>query len=457
MESQYLQHQAGSLNGIDAPPPTEDKNLRRDVEQKGTMGSSRRNSIQQGQSKLTRLGWGRLTICLIVESVALGALSMPSVFARLGMIAGVLMSVGLGLIAIYTGYIVGLVALKYPEVRHYADAVRLIFGRVGYEVTSVMFVLLLGLTAGSHTLTGTIAFIRIFDQKDLCALVWGVISAVGYIDFASIISAIFITMVATGVQSAKAEDGLSAVPWSLWPDEDLTFASAFVLCTNIIFAYSFAVTQFSFMSEMHAPEDYMKSIGLLGLLEITIYTLTGAVIYAFVGVDVASPALLSAGKTISRVAFGIALPVIFISGSINTTVVGRYILDRAFKNSEVRYVNTRRGWLIWTGLFAIITIIAWVIAESIPFFNDLLGIMASLFVSGFSYYFPVFFWFILIKDGKWYDGWKNICLSFLNAVILCVGLMLFVCGTYANIQDIIDNYEAHAIGGSFACDANQYV
>lgn len=70
------------------------------------------------------------------------------------------------------------------------------------------------------------------------------------------------------------------------------------------------------MDEMHAPKDYVKSIWALGLIEIFIYTLTGALIYAFVGPDVSSPALLSAGSLMAKVAFGLALPVIFISGAM---------------------------------------------------------------------------------------------------------------------------------------------
>lgn len=94
----------------------------------------------------------------------------------------------------------------------------------------------------------------------------------------------------------------------MWPPEDVTFYSAFLAVTNIIFAYSFAVCQFSFMSEMHTPKDYVKSIWALGLIEIFIYTLTGALVYSFVGNKIESPAILSAGFTVSRVAFGIALP-----------------------------------------------------------------------------------------------------------------------------------------------------
>jgi hypothetical protein len=282
--------------------------------------------------KFHKLGWKRLTVCLIVEAIALGSLSIPSVFATLGMFAGVVLSVGIGFIAIYTSYVVGQVKLRYPSVSHYADAVGLVLGRWGYEVTGVMFVLLLVLIVGAHTLTGTMAFISIFDKPGVCALVWGIVSAIilflaalpptfaefailGYIDFVSIIAAIMIVIIATGVQASNAPGGLAAVSWSMWPPADISFTKAILSVTNVVFAYSFSVCQFSFMAEMHTPADYVKSIWALGLTEIVIYTLTGSLVYAFVGNGVSGLALLSAGPTISRVAFGVALPVIFISGS----------------------------------------------------------------------------------------------------------------------------------------------
>ena len=57
--------------------------------------------------------------------------------------ASVILTVGLGLVAIYTSYVVGQVKMKYPSVEHYADAVRLIWGRPGYELCGVMFALFL--------------------------------------------------------------------------------------------------------------------------------------------------------------------------------------------------------------------------------------------------------------------------------------------------------------------------
>jgi hypothetical protein len=69
-------------------------------------------TMHEGEQKFHKLGWKRLTVCLIVEAIALGSLSVPSAFATVGMVAGVILTVGLGLVAIYTSYVVGQVKVS---------------------------------------------------------------------------------------------------------------------------------------------------------------------------------------------------------------------------------------------------------------------------------------------------------------------------------------------------------
>ncbi|KAF2966156.1 hypothetical protein GQX73_g7427 [Xylaria multiplex] len=421
--------------------------------------------MQDGEAHFNRLGWKRLTVVLIVEAIALGSLGMPAAFATLGMVAGTILCVGLGLLAIYSSFVVGQVKLKYPHVQHYADAGRLMMGRFGYELFSAMFVLQLVFLVGSHTLTGSIAFLNL-SNDGACSIVFGVVSAIillllalppsfaevailGYIDFASIILAIGITVIATGVQ--RNEIGFAS-DWSAWPAKDAGFVDAFIAVTNIVFAYSFAICQFSFMDEMHTPKDFVKSIWVLGIIEIVIYTLTGALIYSFVGQGVQSPALLSAGSLVSKVAFGIALPVIFISGSINGTVAGRYIHGRIYRDSVTRYINTPKGWISWIALISVLTFIGWVLAEAIPFFSDLLAISSSLFISGFTFYFPAMMWFMLIRQGSPFSK-ENLVWTTLNVICFVVGIVVLVGGTYASIEDIIHRYAIGEVRGAFSCSA----
>ncbi|EHA50681.1 hypothetical protein MCOR27_004086 [Pyricularia oryzae] len=416
-----------------------------------------------------QLGWKRLTVILIVEAIALGSLSIPSAFAALGMIAGTISCVGLGLVAIYTSYVVGQTKLKIPSISHYADVGTHLYGRWLYEVIGVMFMLQLTFLVGAHALTGAIAFGHLSDYGT-CSVVFGVVSAIillllaippsfaelailGYIDFASIVVAIGITIIATGISSHSQEGGMAAVAWSAWPRPGLTFAEAFNAMTNIIFAYSFAVCQFSFMDEMQRPQDYVKSIWALGIIEIIIYTLTGALIYAFVGDSVASPALLSAGPVASKVALGVALPVIFISGSINTTVVCRYIYKRLNNGlSDETITTTKKGKVTWGILITVITIIAFIIAESIPFFSGLLSICSALFISGFTFYFPALMWFRIVKEGPWHSK-ENLGKAIANGACFLLGAIIFVAGTYAAIADIAEKFHNGKLSSPFACNA----
>ncbi|RAO72586.1 uncharacterized protein BHQ10_008598 [Talaromyces amestolkiae] len=409
--------------------------------------------VIRSDARFKRLGWKRLTVVAIVEAIALGSLGLPYAFATLGMVVGTLLTIGIGLFAMYAAHNVGQVKLKYPHIAHYADVGPVLLGRFGGNIFIASFVALLVFVIGSHCLTGAIAF-RTISNSDLCSVAFSAMSAVilmllaippsfaeigilGYIDFASIILAIGTTIIATGIQNSHRSASLMAdyVPWSAWPKPDTTFSAAIVAVNTIVFAYSFAGCLPSFMEDMHTPEDYVKSLWWLGAIQIIIYTLTGSLIYSFVGQGVQSPALLSAGPLLSRIVFGIALPVIFISGSINTTVVCRYIHGKLYQNSSVRLIDTAKGWATWLGLVAVITSLGWVIAEAIPIFPELLSIMSALFVSGLSFYFPPVMWYVLLREGKWYER-RNIKTAIVNGVVFLVGIVIFGCGTYSSIAEL---------------------
>lgn len=163
-----------------------------------------------------------------------------------------------------------------------------------------------------------------------------------------------------------------------------------------------------------------------------------------------SPALLSAGTTVSKVAFAIALPVIFISGSINTTVALRYIHGRMFKNSVLRYINTFAGWTSWIVLVVVFTIIAWIIAEAIPIFSDLLSLASALFVSGFSFWIPAVMWFMVLKKGSWYSK-ENLIMSAGCLLAFVIGIVTLGAGSYATIADIIHLTSTGSAHSPFTC------
>jgi hypothetical protein len=86
-----------------------------------------------------------------------------------------------------------------------------------------------------------------------------------------------------------------------------------------------------------------------------------------------------------------------------------------------------------------------------------LGLISSLFISGFTFYWPALFWFQLIKEGKWNANKKNIALSVLNAIIFCIGVAILGLGTYASAADIADSYASGSgVRSPFTCSAESY-
>ena len=78
--------------------------------------------------------------------------------------------------------------------------------------------------------------------------------------------------------------------------------------STIVFAFAGAPAFFSIASEMRNPRDYTKSLVIAQVIVALVYVVIGIVVYYFCGSYVASPALGSAGVTMKKVCYGIALP-----------------------------------------------------------------------------------------------------------------------------------------------------
>ena len=66
---------------------------------------------------------------------------------------------------------------------------------------------------------------------------------------------------------------------------------------------------------------------------------------------------------------------------------------------------------------------AWVIAEAIPTFNDLLGLISALFASWFTYGLSGVFW-LFMNRGRWGQGGRKMGLVGLNLGLVCAGAVI---------------------------------
>ena len=418
--------------------------------------------------KYRTLEWWQCSMIMIAETISLGILSLPSVLATIGMVAGGILIISLGVIATYSGYVIGQFKQRYPWVHNMADAGAVLFAGYGHttkviarEIFGAAQVIFLIFSMASHILTWTICFSTITSGAT-CTLVWGVIGLIVFwlfdlprtlkkvswlsvASFISILSAIFIAMIGVGVSNPAAATG------GFHATESASFPEAFLAVTNIVFAFAGHVAFFSFISEMKNPADFPKALVTLQVADTGLYFVVAMVIYAYGGTMVDSPALGTAGDVVGKVAWGMAVPTIIIAGIIYGHVAAKYIYVRLFRGTKHmadRGLTSLGSWT-WLAITGTLWVIAWIIAESIPDFNDLLALISSLFAAWFTYGLSGIFWLFLNKGG-WTRDWKKTSLCVVNWGLVLMGAAICGIGLYASGLSISEETGS----ASWTCKSN---
>ncbi|KAI9773821.1 MAG: hypothetical protein M1840_006046 [Geoglossum simile] len=407
--------------------------------------------------KYRTMAWWHAAMLMIAETISLGILSLPSALATVGLVPGIILIISLGLAATYTGYVIGQFKIRYPHVHNMADAGEVLLGAVGREVFGFAQITFLIFVMASHILTFSI-MLNVLSSHGTCTIVFNVIGMVvsivftlprtlknvSYFSIASFISvatAVLITMI--GVAVWKQGDGTVRV------SNSTSLYKGFLAVTNIVFAYAGHVTFFGFISEMKKPKDYPKALIALQFADTTMYVIAAAVIYRFAGDGVTSPALGSTSPVLKKVAWGVAIPTIVISGVINGHVAVKYIYVRIFRGTKHIGSGSPFSRLTWVFLTILLWFIAWIIAEAIPVFNNLLGLVSSLFASWFTYGLSGFFW-LFMNYGLWFSSPKKMALTALNCLMVIIAIVICGLGLYSSIQAI----RMDPGSGSFSCASN---
>ncbi|KAF2136908.1 uncharacterized protein K452DRAFT_236737 [Aplosporella prunicola CBS 121167] len=399
--------------------------------------------------------WWQGAIVMIAENVSLGILSLPAVVAKVGLIGGLIAIIGLGFFTTYSGYVLWQFRMKYPQCANMGDVGEVLLGPFGRELFGAAYVIYCIFSMASHLLTFIIAM-NVLTDHGTCTIVFGVVGLIVFtiltiprtlknvsflaiVSCLSILTAVLITIIALGISPRASYADMQAT-------YNPTFPGAFNSIANAVFAYGGHVAWLSFVSELRHPEEFPKALITLQSVDITLYVIAAVTIYRYAGEDVASPALSSNSEIVRKVAWGIALPTIIIAGVIFAHVTAKYVYLRLFARTE--YLHSR-GFIAtgsWIALGFASWLIAWIIAESIPNFSDLLGIVSALFASWFSYGIPAIMWFYLNK-GQYFKSWQKACLFSVNAALLTIALIIMGVGLYAS------GYQMHidTSGSSWSC------
>ncbi|EXJ85496.1 hypothetical protein A1O1_05860 [Capronia coronata CBS 617.96] len=434
----------------------------------------------EGGVEYKSMVWWQAGMVMVAETISLGILSLPRAMATLGIVPGLILLVCLGAMASYSGYVIGQFKIRYPHIHSMGCAGEVLFGRWGGEILGWGQFLFYVFIMGSHILTFSI-MMNAITEHGACTIIWMVVGTIlslvftlprtlknlsyySVASFISIIGAVMITMIGVSITKPgmRLVDGHEVLTVRLWPEDNLSFSTGFLAVANMVFAYAGHVAFFTFISELKNPRDFPKALAFLQCSDISMYIITAVVVYYYAGDRVASPALDSASDVVKKVAYGVAIPTIVIAGVVNGHVGVKYLYVRLLRDhsEDLMHQKTWKSYGIWVGICTGSWLGAWVIAEAVPVFSDLLGLTSALFASWFTLGLSGMFWIKmnLTRNGqRWKvvprNGWSfsKTMLLLVNLLNIGVGAILCVVGLYASISSMVHN---GATNKPFSCANN---
>ncbi|KAG9234126.1 amino-acid permease [Amylocarpus encephaloides] len=437
--------------------------------------------------------WPKTAALLFSEYICLAIMSFPWSYSVLGLVPGLILTVFVAAIVLYTSLVVWEFCLRHPEVRDVCDIGQmLLWGKTwAWYATAVMFVLNNTFIQGLHILVSA-KYLNTITNHSQCTIAFAVIATVicwfcslprtfsalarlatfsAFFTFISVLLAAIFAGIEdhpaswhadpfyTDPVSKAAEGGdpkVTAVPL-----EGTTFVVGMTAFLNISYTFIGQITLPSFIAEMREPRDFPKALWAVTIAEIIVFGCVGAVVYAFTGNQyMTAPAFGSLSNDVfKKVSFSFMIPTLIFLGVLYASVSARFIFFRIFEGTKHKSSHTVIGWASWAGILALTWIGAFIIAEVIPFFSDLLSLMSSLFDS----FFGFIFWGVAYIRMRRVDGgvtWLKdqsvygYMMLALNVFIILIGLFFLSAGTYTSVQSIIDSYVAGAVSGIFTCKSN---
>lgn len=433
--------------------------------------------------------WQRTAGLLFSEYICLAIMSFPWSYSVLGLVPGLILTVFVSLTVLYTGLIIADYCATYPHITNVCDIGKNLFwdSNIIWYATAICFLLNNTLIQALHVLVGAKYFNTISDNTTICSIVFGIVSmilcflislprtfshlsGVGYFSALTMFIAVILAIVFSTVQNHP--NGFTPdtpVHYNLWPEKGTTFVSAMSAFLNIVYTFVGQITYPSFISQMKQPKDFKKALYVVTFLELVVFALAGSIIYVYVGnAYITAPAFGSLVGNYKKIAFSFALPTILFLGALYSNVSSTFLFLRIFpKDSHHRNEHTIAGWVTWIGLNFGLWVLAFIFAEVIPFFSDLLSLMSSLFDCWFGFVFWGVAYFKLRKIKAFKNGEDDSVISLfkkaslfikfemaLNVFLIAIGAFILGPGLYATIQSIILSYQANAYGSAFTCVSN---
>ncbi|GMK54814.1 hypothetical protein CspeluHIS016_0114000 [Cutaneotrichosporon spelunceum] len=423
--------------------------------------------ITEGGPNFRGVGLGGTFVLMTKANVGLGILQIPFVFMTIGLVPGIILLVLMALLVMWTATYIQGFKLNHPQVYGYADIGEVLFGRIGREIFSAVFVINFVFVSASAIVAVSTA-LNAVSVHATCTAVFIAASAVvgwmltsiktlgnitwlGWVGMVSILASVLTLTVAVGVNERPA----SAPPTGPWDKDFKLFVNASAVggitaITNVLYAYAATPTYWGIISEMRNPSMHNRMMVISISLCAVLYIAIGTTVYVFCGKYVSTPALGSAGVLFKRICYGLAIPALLVSLCIYAHMAAKFLFIRILQGTKHIAQPTKRHWITWFGCTTAVVGVAYILGSAIPTFGAIVGLIGSLFTPQTTIIVFPLIW--------WHDHWRytpksqrSYWMLAVNVFILAAGIFFVVGGMYAAVVELI---KTGATNGPWTCADN---
>lgn len=407
--------------------------------------------------------WLTAAQIMIADMIGVGVLTLATVMSDLGWVMGISFIILFFPINVYTSLLLWQVRKIYPQSVSYIDMSRYSFknwGKFMSRITAILVYLHIFMVLSDYLLVIGQSLGLIFYDFKICKPWWMLIGCfcilpfnqirllnstkiLCWVNMATITMAVFLTLGYLIVEGIEQTLEKGAVKELVNENLDIwIFSRAF---SKIAFSYAGQFIYLEIMAEMKEKNHFPKTFAFTGPYQVGLYLLVGCIGYHYKGSG-------AEGMLIDNIAFSIwlrlAALLLFIHMLITYLIKGNVMsraIHLAFFPKTVNN-NDSAGSITWFCISTCLLLGCFLVANLIPFFDSLTGLIGALLIPTNSWNLPIMF-YVASKGNKnlKIPIWEWILLI----TIFCFGLVLTYLGTHANVADIIVKWES--VGLPFAC------
>ncbi|RSL74787.1 hypothetical protein CEP53_000036 [Fusarium sp. AF-6] len=201
---------------------------------------------------------------------------------------------------------------------------------------------------------------------------------------------------------------------------------------------------------------FVSGSGMLGVsIGLNSVSTHGACTVVFVAVAAIVGFGCASIRTLSHVAYGMAIPGLIVSTTLTIHDPSKYVFVRLLRDSKHLAANTMVHWATWLGCTFSTAFVAYIIASAIPVFGGLVSLIGALLGTLMSFQPMGCMWL--------YDNWSRgkaspsvqwVLMVLFSVSVIIMGTFLMVAGTYGSIVGIIDSYNMDGRSKPFSCADN---